>query len=74
MEQLFHYSTINKLALILSSQKIRFNRLDFVNDPLEGATGDFGSMAVYFFTRKRHLSSSGKFRAEASNQESIFSR
>lgn len=49
MEQLFHYSTINKLALILSSKKIRFNRLDYVNDPHEGVTDDFGSMAIYFF-------------------------
>ena len=49
MEHLFHYSSINKLALILSSKRIRFNRLDFVNDPNEGSTSDFGSMAVYFF-------------------------
>ena len=49
MESLFHYTSINKLALILSSKKIRFNRLDFVNDPHEGKTGDFGSMAMYIF-------------------------
>lgn len=49
MKSLFHYTSINNLALILSSQKIRFNRLDFVNDPHEGKSGDFGSMAMYVF-------------------------
>ncbi|HCE59205.1 MAG TPA: hypothetical protein DER09_15560 [Prolixibacteraceae bacterium] len=49
MKSLFQYTSINKLALILSSKKIRFNRLDFVNDPHEGKTGDFGSMAMYVF-------------------------
>lgn len=49
MERLYHYSSINKLALILESKKIRFNRLDLVNDPHEGISSDFGSMAIYLF-------------------------
>ncbi|WP_321282363.1 hypothetical protein [Marinifilum fragile] len=49
MESLYHYSSINKLALILESKKIRFNRLDYVNDPHEGVSCDFGSMAIYMF-------------------------
>jgi hypothetical protein len=49
METLYHYLSINKLALILESRKIRFNRLDHVNDPHEGVSSDFGSMAVYMF-------------------------
>ncbi len=49
MKSLFHYTSINTLALILSSKKIRFNRLDFVNDPHEGKSGDFGSISMYVF-------------------------
>ncbi|MCK4343666.1 MAG: hypothetical protein KAX05_00150 [Bacteroidales bacterium] len=49
MTELFHYSSINKLALILDSKKIRFNRLDLVNDPNEGISKDFGAMAMYMF-------------------------
>ena len=32
---IFHYTTLNTLALILKSRKFRLNRLDKVNDPLE---------------------------------------
>jgi len=30
--RIYHYTTINNLALILASKKIRFNRLDNVDD------------------------------------------
>lgn len=46
---LFHYTSINTLALILKSQSIRFGRLDKVNDPLEGESEDFKSFAPYIF-------------------------
>lgn len=42
---LFHYTNINSLALILSTRKLKFNRLDLTNDPDEGLSGDCGSQA-----------------------------
>lgn len=47
--QLFHYTSINNLALILKSKSIRFGRLDYVNDPTEGESTDFPSLAHYLF-------------------------
>ncbi|MCX2472782.1 hypothetical protein OQZ33_00420 [Pedobacter sp. MC2016-05] len=49
MKKLYHYTSINSLALILKSMSIRFGRLDRVNDPTEGTSSDFHSMAQYFF-------------------------
>ncbi|CAN5475187.1 hypothetical protein BH11BAC2_BH11BAC2_10450 [soil metagenome] len=49
MKSLFHYTSVNNLALILQSKTIRFNRLDKVNDPTEGLSNDFQSMAPYIF-------------------------
>lgn len=49
MKRLFHYTSINNLALILKSKSIRFGRLDFVNDPTEGLVSDFHSQAPYIF-------------------------
>jgi hypothetical protein len=46
---LYHYTNINSLALILKTQKVRFTRLDKVNDTQEGLTNDFGSFATYLF-------------------------
>lgn len=46
---LFHYTSINNLALILKSKSIRFGRLDKVNDPTEGESSDFHSLAPYIF-------------------------
>ena len=37
---LYHYTSINTLALILKNQTIRFNRLDKVNDPEEAISKD----------------------------------
>ncbi|MFC2170833.1 hypothetical protein ACFLQJ_02525, partial [Calditrichota bacterium] len=36
-ENIYHYTSIETLALILESKKIRFNRLDIVMDPEEGS-------------------------------------
>jgi len=48
-QKLYHYTTVNTLALILQSQSILFNRADKVNDKREGLSSDFGSMAQYIF-------------------------
>lgn len=47
--KLYHYTTLNNLALILRSKSIRFGRLDKVNDPTEGESEDFDSFAKYIF-------------------------
>ncbi|RZK63687.1 MAG: DUF2971 domain-containing protein [Pedobacter sp.] len=49
VDKLYHYTDINSLALILKSKSIRFGRLDKVNDPTEGQSSDFHSMAPYIF-------------------------
>ena len=49
MNKLFHYTSINTLALILSSKKIKFNRLDKVNDTTEAMPSDYHTMAKYYF-------------------------
>ena len=45
---LFHYTSIDKLCLILRNRSLRFTRLDKVNDPEEGLTRHFPSSK--FFT------------------------
>lgn len=47
--KIFHYTTIDSLALILKNRTLRFNCLKNVDDPNEGTTEDFGSMAGYVF-------------------------
>jgi hypothetical protein len=47
--KLFHYTNIDSLAAILDSGKVKFNRLDKVNDLTEGYSDDFGSLAPYIF-------------------------
>ena len=47
--KLYHYTSLNTLALILSSRSIMFNRADKVNDKREGLSSDFGSFAQYLF-------------------------
>ncbi|MCY1634403.1 DUF2971 domain-containing protein [Marinifilum sp. D737] len=49
MKKLYHYTSINNLALILKSGSIRFGRLDYVNDPTEGKSDDFHSLSSYIF-------------------------
>lgn len=48
-KQLYHYTTINNLALILNSRALNFGRLDFANDKREALSSDFGSFAQYIF-------------------------
>ena len=47
--KLFHYTSINNLALILKSKKVKFSRLDHVNDLTEAGTCDMGNVGQYFF-------------------------
>jgi hypothetical protein len=49
MKSLFHYTSINTLALILRSKSIKFGRLDLVNDPKEGMVRDFNNLSPYIF-------------------------
>ena len=49
IQKLYHYTTFNTLALILSSKSIKFGRLDKVNDPTEGKASDFNSLSSYIF-------------------------
>lgn len=39
-DRLYHYTSIDSLAMILSTRKLRFTRLDLVNDPEEAAAND----------------------------------
>lgn len=38
---LYHYTSVSTLIKILQSKRIRFNRLDLMNDPVEGHTSMF---------------------------------
>lgn len=40
---IFHYTSIKNLALILKGKKMRFTRLDKVNDPYDGIVNDYSS-------------------------------
>lgn len=46
---LFHYTSIEGLSHILSSKKIRFSRLDFLDDMEEGGSKDPVDWRKYFF-------------------------
>ncbi|QNF34415.1 hypothetical protein HUW51_17415 [Adhaeribacter swui] len=48
-EYLYHYTSIETLALILSTKKIRFNALNQVDDLDEGKCLDFKFISKYFF-------------------------
>ena len=47
-KELFHYTSIENLALILKSQKIRFNTLPFVDDPYESITQEDFTVKKYY--------------------------
>ncbi len=47
--KIYHYTSIDTLALILKNKTLRFNNAKFVNDPTEAMTEDFGSMQDYVF-------------------------
>ncbi len=46
---IYHYTSINSLALILSNQTIRFSALNTVNDLTEGKSADVGDLGMYLF-------------------------
>lgn len=46
---LYHYTSIETLALILKNRNIRFNRLDNVDDLEEASTADLGNLGRYCF-------------------------
>lgn len=46
---LYHYTSINSLALILSSKKLRLNSLMNVDDLMEARNKDLGDIRKYFF-------------------------
>ena len=48
-DYLYHYTSIETLALILKNRKIRFNRLDLVDDPEEPLTKDYGNLGRFMF-------------------------
>lgn len=48
-DYLYHYTSIETLAFILKYKTIRFNRLDFVDDPEESMTGDLGVFGRFCF-------------------------
>lgn len=48
-EYLYHYTSIEALALILKNKTIRFTRLDLVDDPEEGRTADYGDLGRFYF-------------------------
>ena len=47
---LYHYTSIETLALILKYKTIRFARLDLVDDPEEAETKDFGVFGRFCFS------------------------
>ena len=48
-EFLYRYTSIKNLALMLRGRRIRFNRLDKVDDLLEGKSSDLGNLGRLFF-------------------------
>ena len=44
---LYHYTSIEVLALILRNQTLRFRRLDLMDDPNEAVSSDFGRQGKY---------------------------
>ncbi len=46
---LYHYTSVQTLANILQSRAFKFNRLDRVNDPIEGQSVDRANLGMYVF-------------------------
>lgn len=46
---LYHYTSIQALALILYTTKIRFNRLDKIDDLQEAKSSDLGNLGRFYF-------------------------
>ena len=47
--KIYHYTSIETLALILQNKTLRFNNAKFVDDPNEAITKDYGSVQDYVF-------------------------
>lgn len=47
---LYHYTSVENFLLILKTGKIRFKRLDKVNDPIEGNIPEYPKIGRYVFT------------------------
>ena len=47
--KIYHYTSIETLALILQNKALRFNDAKFVDDPNDAITKDYGSMQDYVF-------------------------
>jgi len=48
-EYLYHYTSIQVLALILHTKQLRFNRLDKVDDLQEAKSADLGNLGRFYF-------------------------
>lgn len=48
-KRLFHYTSINSLAMILHHRTLRFTKISNLNDPLEGRTADLDGAARLIF-------------------------
>lgn len=48
-EYLYHYTSLETLALILKYKTIRFSRLDLVDDPEEIITKDYGNLGRFMY-------------------------
>ena len=48
-DYLFHYTTIEKLALILKNRKIRLNSLCNMDDLQEGRAKDLNNLGKFFY-------------------------
>lgn len=46
---IYHYTTIETLALIVKNKTLRFNKLTHVDDQDEGETADYGNLGDYAF-------------------------
>jgi hypothetical protein len=46
---LYHYTSIEVLALILANNTVRFTRLDLLNDPMEGQSRDLPGIGSFVF-------------------------
>lgn len=49
MKMIYHYTSINALALILKYRTLRFNCLNNVDDMAEGQTDDYGDISNHLF-------------------------
>lgn len=49
MYNLFHYTSINTLKLILKNRTLRFQSLELMDDPNEQKTSDFGNIGSFHF-------------------------